>query len=173
MKRSVLRVLLAFFGGVALASAADLSGTDAGGRPKQFKAGSKAMFGVWFEDGAWHLRSTSSNVKDRNDKPVRVIFSGSVRVVGGEVVIQNEEADKGNAKSKTGDRLTRHKDGKGFDFVFQTFGGVDGIAFKATGKAESISLKLKVNGDDDPKYIFVGEKGKHPDKATFVVPARP
>ncbi len=72
------------------------------------KPGKKAMCAVYYEDDQWHLRMTSLG---------RVVFTGSVRVEGANLVgiIWHLEKSK---KRRNADYITIHKDGRGFDFRF-------------------------------------------------------
>ena len=135
------------------------------GRPDKFTAGESVMYAVYIEDGVWNLRTTSEKGKD-NKPGARVVFSGSVRAEG-DKIHGNFKALEKSKTAENADFVVNHKDGKGFDFKFATFGGTDGIKFTVGEKAESLTFKLNVNGDDDPKKIFIGKKGFHPKKAEF------
>ena len=152
----------------ALVVAADL---DPIGRPKQFEKGKSTSFAVWEEDGVWQLRTS---VKDpaKAKKMERVQFSGRVKVNGDKIVSGEYQGleKKPKGKEKDADWLEMHPDGKGFDFQFSTTNtNTDGLNFKVGPKAESVTFKLLVAGDDDPKRVLVGKKGVHPEKGEFTL----
>lgn len=141
------------------------------GRPKQFAQGKQNMYGIWYDDGLWHLKVTS---KDHPDKKVekRTIFTGSIRVNGDIVVGEIVGLDKAK-KPADADFVTLDADRKGFTFKLAVFGGVDGINFKLGPKAETVTFNLLISQDDDPKKIWIGKEGQHPEKAKFTLPAAP
>lgn len=162
MKVRHFAILLGF---LALSQATLLAGSsspDPKGRPKKFEQGKKS-YGLWFEDGVWHLRMTSTD---------RTVFAGSVRVTGDRIIGEIQALEKAK-KPKNADWIVPHKDGAGFDFRFVTTGATDGVAFKAGPRASNIQFRLNTGGDDDPRRILIGSKGDHPDKATFTLPAHP
>jgi hypothetical protein len=143
------------------------------GKPKQFKQGKRVAYGVWYEDGLWHLRMTSKDGKAKGKgKNDRVIFTGSVRVAGDRLLGEFQGLEK-SKQALNADWVLPHAGGRGFDFQFATFGKTDGVNFKAGPSAQSITFKLLVGGDDDPTRILIGASGAHPAKAEFALPAHP
>jgi hypothetical protein len=140
------------------------------GRPDGFKDGKRKMAAIWFEDGKWNLRMTSRDNPGKKDE--RVIFKGSVRVEGDRLIREFQALDTAK-KAKDADWYLPHKDGKGFDFQFATFGKTDGVNFKVGKEATSITFRLRIDGNDDPKQILIGKKNQNPEKADFTLPAQP
>ncbi len=136
------------------------------GRPEQFRQGVGDAYGVWLDGGIWNLQTTS---RDRG-KEKRAVFTGSVRVDRDKIIgaFQGLERKKKKANS---DFLVVHKDQKGFDFRFATFGKSDGVDFKVGKNARTITFTLLVDGDDNPKRILIGASGARPEKGTFTLPA--
>jgi hypothetical protein len=136
------------------------------GRPPAFIQGKYDVYVIWYEDGQWNLRMTSKAGKGR------VGFAGKVVVDGDQLKGDFTSLEKAR-KVKDADWIVLHKDRKGFDFRFATFGGTDGVAFKVGPKARSITFKLSVGGDDDPRRILIGGNNARPDKNEFTLPAHP
>lgn len=134
------------------------------GRPEDFKQGKHPMCAVWYEEGEWFLRVTSSGKQD---------FVGEVNVVGDKILGEFEGLEEKKKEKKRSDALVPHKNRKGFKFRFATNGHTDGVRFKVGKKAKTITFKLLIGGDDDPKKILIGATGAHPPKATFTLPAHP
>lgn len=143
----------------------ELTNANPDGRPN-FELGKTELYAIWCENGVWTLRTTSK--KDAG----RVVFSGNVRVTGDKLFGDFRALEKAK-NAKDADWVVNHPDGKGFDFRFATFGGTDGVTFKVGPKAESLTFKLLVNGDDDPKKVLIGKKGVHPKKAEFTLGVEP
>lgn len=136
------------------------------GRPKYFSQGKHRMYGVWFEDGVWKLRTTSG-------KGVKVDFTGSVEIDTDKITPDYSQLEGSKKKLADSDLVRLNKSKNKMDFRFVTFGATDGIDFKVGPKAKSITFKLRTADDDDPKFIVIGGKGVHPDKGTFTLPANP
>lgn len=141
---------------------------DPHGRPENFDQGKRRMYGVWLEEGTWHLRVTSKNL-GKNTK--RRIFNGKVEVTGDRLTGAFQGLEKAE-KAKDADYIKVHRDGMGFEFQFATFGKSDGVTFKVGKKAETITFHLLSDGDDDPEIILIGAKGAHPESAKFTLPAQ-
>jgi hypothetical protein len=137
------------------------------GRPPAFKQGKKDYYGVWYEDGQWNLRMTSNK-----DGKGRVVFTGMVKVDGDRLMGDFSALEKAK-KAKDADWVVFHRDRRGFDFRFANRGAVDGVAFKAGPNAKSVTFKLQVSDDDDPRRILIGGNNAHPDKAEFTLRAHP
>jgi hypothetical protein len=144
---------------------------DPAGRPRQFEVGKHTTFAVWESEGTWYLRSSSK--PNAKGKAQFVEFSGTVRVTG-DILIGEFQGLEKSTDPKAADHLFVHKDRKGFDFRFSTYSkNVDGVTFKLGPKAEAVTFKLRVQGDDDPKKILIGKEGARPEKAEFTFPVAP
>jgi hypothetical protein len=140
------------------------------GFPKKVGGGGEGVVRVWYEDGTWHLRTSTEDSQAKKDK--LIVFTGTV-VCDGKMTIEEKKLEKG--KGKTSDTLTRHKDDKGFDFRFATHGATDEAAFKVEG-AKAKTLKFTINIDGEKAAvgrIYIGADGEHPDKHEFTLPAVP
>jgi hypothetical protein len=135
------------------------------GRPTAFAAGQPGRLAVWFDDDVWHIRATSK-------KGVQVIFQGRVEVDEGTILYQGQALDKAKA-GEDADWVLPLPKKRGFVFQIVTKGAVDGFSFKASPEVTHVRFKFLTNGDDDAKRIFIGAKGRHPEKETFTLPARP
>ena len=135
------------------------------GRPLEFIQGKKRMYGLWYEDGVWKLRTTSG-------KGVRVGFHGTVEV-DGDKVTPDYTALEGVRRSKDSDRVVLSRNQRQMKFRFITIGWTDGIDFKVGPKAKTVKFDFRIAGDDDPRGILIGAKGVHPEKSIFTLPAHP
>ncbi|HEY1186689.1 MAG TPA: hypothetical protein VGE74_03480 [Gemmata sp.] len=124
---------------------------------------------IWYDDGSWHLRSSTENSAGQKDK--LMVFSGSVRC-DGKLTVEGNRLEKG--KGKTADTLTPHADGKGFDFRFATYGAIDEASFKVADKGKTLTFKLFIDGEKALTHrIIIGADGTHPAKSEFTLPAQP
>lgn len=135
------------------------------GRPSKFEQGADARYALWFDAGIWHLRVTSK-------KEQRTKFEGRVEVQKGTLAVQAFGLEKA-PKAEDADWVVLLPKQKGFTFHLVTAGEVDAVSFRPSDDAEEIGFTLLTNSDDNPKRILVGAQGKHPEKAIFVLPARP
>ena len=130
--------------------------------------GGVGAYRIWYEDGAWHLRTSTENSEGKKDK--LMVFTGSVRC-DSKLTVEAKGLEK---RGKTADTLTPSADGKGFDFEFKTYGVKDEAVFKVADMAKSLTFNLKVDGEKAPTIrIIIGEKGDHPEKNEFTLPANP
>jgi hypothetical protein len=124
---------------------------------------------IWFEDGKWHLRTSTENSIGKKDK--LMVFTGSVRADVKMIVEAHKLEQKG--KGKTADGFTVHADGKGFDFQFKTYGAIDQVDFTVE-KGKTLTFKLLIDGEKAATHrIVIGENGDHPEKNEFTLPANP
>lgn len=131
--------------------------------------GGVGVFRIWYADGAWHLRTSTENSVGKKDK--LLVFTGTVKC-DAKMTIEGKKLEKGNRK--TSDSFTPHADGKGFDFEFKTYGATDEVVFKVADRAKKLNFKLLLNGEKPPALrVMIGEKGEHPDKSEFSLPAQP
>ena len=131
--------------------------------------GGVGVFRVWYADGTWHLRTSTENSVGKKDK--LMVFTGGVRS-DVKMTVEGNKLEKG--KGKTSDSFTPHADGKGFDFRFKTYGATDQADFKVADGAKKVTFKLQLDGEKAPTIrILIGEKGDHPEKAEFALPAHP
>ena len=130
--------------------------------------GGVGAFRVWYDNGTWHLRTSTENSVGKKDKIM--VFTGSVRC-DDKMTVEGKKLEKG--KGKTSDGFTPHADGKGFDFEFKTYGAIDQADFKVE-KGKTLTFKLMIDGEKAPILrIIIGENGEHPEKNEFKLPAHP
>ena len=141
------------------------SDIDPHGRPKRFVPGKHRMYGIWYEDGIWKLRTTSA-------KDVRIEFLGSVELDSDKITADYTALDRAR-KPKDSDFVRMKKSRRRMEFRFVTIGKVDGIDFKVGKRAKTITFNLRAADDDDPRIFFIGEKSVNPEKGIFVLPAHP
>lgn len=151
-------------GPVSAQSPGTATAPDPNGRPKGFKEGKGPAVAVWYDD-SWHL-SLTTNKKNKGD-----LFTGSVRADKGLLIGAFDKLDK--AKDGTGDWIFPHKDGGGFDFRFNNFGGLDRLQFKVGPTATKLTFDVKVDGQPAPQVVLIGKDAKHPEKVPFTLPASP
>jgi len=166
-----LRLLaLAVFAVASVQAARAADPIDPVGFPKKGDpGGGVGAFRIWFADGEWHLRTSTENSVGKKDKIM--VFTGSVRAEA-KMTVEANRLEKGNGK--TSDAFTVHADGKGFDFVFKTYGAVDQVDFKVPAAAKNLKFKLLIDNDKAPTIrIIIGAEGKHPEKNEFALPAHP
>src|SRR5262245_50213184 len=101
-----------------------------------YKQGQNSLYALWYEDGVWHLRTTSAT---------RTVFVGKIRVEGGRIADGALKAleppgitKKGKIKAKDLEGAVLHADRMGFDFRFVTAGKTDGVDFRVTDSAEAV-----------------------------------
>lgn len=135
------------------------------GRPKDFIQGKHRMYGIWYEDGVWKLRTTSG-------RGVRIEYLGIVDIDKDKIAPDYTALDKTKRRRDT-DLVYLSKTRRQMKFKFVTIGWTDGIDFKVGPKAKTVTFNLRVAGDDDPKFILIGAKGVNPAKAKFTLPAHP
>lgn len=140
------------------------------GFPKKVGGGGEGNVRVWYDDGTWHLRTSTDDSQGKKDK--LLVFTGSVRC-DDKISVTAQRLEKG--KGKTSDVLALHQDGKGFDFKFATYGAIDEAEFKVEGaKAKSLKFAIQINGEKAAvARIYIGADGEHPDKNEFTLPAVP
>jgi hypothetical protein len=160
--------------------------TKAVGRPAAFEEGKRTMVAVWFEGGEWHIRATS--------KGGTAVITARVTIQGGKLNGGNLEGfEQGPPPPKPGrngrvpparqrqfaeadkkhDKIEVYPDKTGFEVRFVNYGKTDGLNFKVTDKAKTITFNFRIGGDDNPKQIVIGAGGVHPEKFPFVLPAHP
>lgn len=163
-------IALAYLAFALLPSALAADSPNPIGMPKKGDpGGGVGAFRLWYADGVWHLRTSTENSVGKKDK--LMVFTGTVRSET-KMTVDPVRLEKG--KGKTSDTITRHNDGKGFDFRFATYGAVDQADFKVTGRAGVLKFKLLVDGQKAPTTrILIGAKGDNPETAEFKLPAHP
>lgn len=130
--------------------------------------GGLGVYRIWYDKGEWHLRTSTDDSKGKKDK--LLVFSGSVKS-DAKMTVEGKALEKAG---KTGDRIVPHADGKGFDFEFKTYNAVDFAIFKVAESGKKVTFNLKLDGEKAPLLrILIGEKGDHPDKSEFALPAHP
>jgi hypothetical protein len=134
------------------------------GRP-DFDAGQSARIALWVDNDVWNLRVTSPN-------KTRATFNGRIETKEGTIAGAFESLEKAK-KAGAADWVTPLPGNRGFEFHINTAGKVDGFTFRASKAAKDLYFQLRVNQSDDPKRIFIGAAGRHPEKANFILPAHP
>ena len=123
---------------------------------------------VWYDGGVWYVATSTDDSEGKKEK--LLVFTGSVRCEDKITV----EGKKLEPKGKTADTLTPHKDGKGFDFRFATYGAVDQAEFRIAEKGKTLKFKLMLDGEKmHPNRIAIGAESKTPAKEEFTLPAFP
>jgi hypothetical protein len=136
------------------------------GRPEGFKAGLSSRYAVWFDDGTWHVRTTTGA------KGV-LSFGGNVEIVGGKMVSLTPVTVEGKGAKKP-DIGTWNAQHTIFQFTLNTSKGhTDGFDLKVTDAATAVKFTLAVGGEEAPAKVFIGAKGAHPKATTFYLPAHP
>ncbi len=140
------------------------------GYPKKVNAGGGVGIArVWYADGVWHLSTSTDDSEGKKEK--LLVFTGSVRCED-KLTVEGKKLESG--KGKTADTLTPHKDGKGFDFRFATYGAVDRAEFRVGEKGKTLKFKLMLDGQKmHPNRIAIGADARHPAKEEFTLPAVP
>jgi hypothetical protein len=138
------------------------------GKPEGFKKGLSSRYAIWWDEGGWHVRTTSG------DKGPHA-FAGTVEIIGGRMTGLTMVGIEGKgAKKKEADVGTWNPQKTVFRFTLKTGPGhTDGFDFTVSEKAQALKFTLTVGGDEAPAKVFVGAKGEHPKAATFYLPARP
>jgi len=139
---------------------------DSVGKPKAFKVGKEACFALWFADGQWHVRGT---VKKGDFAKLQ----GSVKLDAGEITDGNFEQMETKSKKRDHDSVSLDHDKQGFHFFFDNAGSADGLDFKATGAAKTVTFGMLIDGHPSTENILIGSKGVHPATNPFTLPAHP
>lgn len=161
-------VLAAGVCGAVCAAGARADEPNAVGYPKEELRGGVGAYRIWYEGGAWHLRTSCENSAGKKEN--LMVFAGTVRC-DGKLTVEPKVLEK---KGKTADTLTPTPDGKGFDFEFRTFGAIDEAVFKAADGAKALTFKLKIDGTPAPPFrILIGADNARPEKGDFKLPAHP
>jgi hypothetical protein len=151
-----------------LAGAAAFAGDklNPSGKPKDFDAGDVQKYALWHDDDGWHLRTTTAK-KIHHFKGVVVVKGGTFENVKSLVLEAKDRWSIGPEKHKVI-----------FDFATDTH--VDGFDWHTSKDADSIEFDLEIGPGNDKAptqkkedRVFVGEKGDHPDKIPFTLPAHP
>jgi hypothetical protein len=138
------------------------------GKPEGFKPGLSTRYAVWYEDGVWHVRSTSGTKGPHS-------FQGSLEIIGGKMTsLQPVGIEGKEAKKKEADTGTWNPQGTVFRFTLHTGKKhTDGFDLKVSDKATAIKFTLTAGGDEHAGKVFIGAKGEHPKEAVFYLPAHP
>ncbi len=138
------------------------------GKPENYEPGEADQFAVWFDDGQWHLRTTTAKKEHA--------FKGTITVKGGTVT--ELKGHKAERKGKLEDRWKLGPKKHQITFEFKTDEGEDGIDFDITKEADTLTWDLEIEGEKgitkhDKARVFVGKKGQHPDEMPFETKAHP
>jgi hypothetical protein len=138
------------------------------GFPKEDARGGVGTYRIWYDGGAWHLRTSTENSSGKKEQ--LMVFTGSVRC-DGKLTAEAKLLEK---SGRTGDSIKPTADGKGFDFEFKTYGATDEAVFKVAASAKTLAFKLKIDGvKAAPFRIVIGATSVHPDKSEFKLSAHP
>jgi hypothetical protein len=144
------------------------------GRPEQFKQGAQTGYALYYENGTWHLRTTS---KDKAGKKVKkAVFTGTISVTRGRITggtFQGLEVARKVKELPTSDWVRMRSDKTGFEFRLKALGKTDGLSFQVSPGSESVTFNLLNSGDEDRQAIMIGKHGQHPEKVPFSLPAHP
>jgi len=136
------------------------------GKPKAFKVGKEACFALWFADGQWHVRGT---VKKGDFAKLQ----GSVKLDAGEITDGNFDQMETKSKKRDRDSVSLDHDKQGFHFYFGNAGSSDGLDFKASDAAKTVTFGMLIDGHPQAENILIGSKGVHPATNPFTLPAHP
>jgi hypothetical protein len=135
---------------------------DPQGKPDNFEPGKPAAYFVWHDRDGWHLRTTTARKLHR--------FRGTIEVDSGEIT----ELLNHNSEARGPDWARRSRDKKKVTFDLKTDGQADGLNFKVSDNAETVTFSLNVDEGGAPtKRIFVGAQGRPPEASEFTLPAHP
>ena len=132
--------------------------------------GKAAVYGVWYNDGFWHVRATSKNMP--TGKQERKTMSGRIRIDGDSIKVEAQGLEKAK-KARNADLVILHSYRRGFDFHLATFGRAEGINFLPEKKSQEITFSLLVDGTEMPSRVLIGKRGFQPEKIPFRLPAHP
>lgn len=119
---------------------------------------------VWFEDGAWHVRTRTARKLRR--------FTGTIQVQGGKVTkIENFGGLETGKKAKDLGLLNAAK--TQIRFQFKTADKEDGFSFRLSPEATGLALELLVDGVVHPEMIHIGPNSQPAPGAKFQLPAHP
>jgi len=156
------------------------------GRPQDYRPGQSLRYVIWHDGNGWQMRMTGP-------KGAVHKFNGTVEAVDGKftnVRPVNAETNpqpmpmpnpKTKPKSKVKEKAPEPADvgvlnpeKTIFRFTMNAGNGSeDGIHIQMTPETKSIKFTLDIDGKDHVNQIFIGSKGDHPEKATFILPANP
>ena len=137
---------------------------DPKGKPEGLEAGKTLRWYVWHNDNGWHVRTTTKTQKHN--------FHGKIEVIGGKF----KQVSAAKLDDKKGDRKdwwTLSSNNRVLTLDFKTEGGMDGFDFEVAGKADRLDFTLLIDKDDEPKRIYIGKSGEHPEMSSFELPANP
>jgi len=118
---------------------------------------------IWHADGAYHLRTSTEDSAGTKQK--LMVFTGTVRC--------EEKLTSEASKLEKADKFILHKDGKGFDFHFETHGAIDQVDFTPAANGKTLKFKLLIDAKPAETHrILIGAEGVHPEKAEFSLPAQ-
>ena len=138
----------------------DPQGEPAGG----LKKGTTECYKVWHNEEGWHVRVVNGNgSKDHR-------YSGTITVENGVMEQVNSHLAKKNGVEKEWKHGAKKNE---VSFDFSTDKREDGINFKASKQASTVTFSLKIDGRDVPEQICIGKSADHPDSSTFALDAHP
>jgi hypothetical protein len=151
---------------MSVAAVAQVIKVDPKGEPADLQKGNAIRYFVWFDDGAWHLRTDTAGKKHS--------FSGTVEIVGGKVTtISDFENLEGGKKKKKSDLGQLNQKQDEIAFKFTTSKKRDGFDFQVDGAAKQVRFKLLIDGKPAPERIFIGARAQPAPMDAFEFPAAP
>jgi hypothetical protein len=134
------------------------------GRPEGAIYDQSARVYVFYEDGAWHLHTTAKNPRT---------FTGVIRTTDAKIMTCVSVGLKNDKKQKTPDAWQVNAERNELQFRFVTAKASDGFAMTVKGDEGQLEFDLAVDGQKNPKEIFIGPERKHPQHDPFSLPAKP
>ena len=137
---------------------------DPRGEPAGLKKGVTECYKVWHNDDGWHVRV----VNGRGTRDHR--YQGTITVENG--VLENIQSHL--AKKNGEEAQWRHGAKKNeISWDFATPEKEDGINFKTSNGASTVTFKLTIDGKEVPDQIFVGKLCSNPESSSFTLLAHP
>lgn len=139
-------------------------------KPDDYKPGKSERYAIWFDDGKWHVRTTTSEHLHH--------FKGKIQCKGGK--IEDVDGDDVEHHGKQEDHFMRHDNDHELMFDFATKEDEDGLNFKVSKDCASLTWDLEIGpGDEHAKTkkeksnVYVGKDGQHPHSIPFTTKAHP
>lgn len=153
MKRIILAMLMLLvwitLAGSALAAAPELNGV-----PQEYRPGNSRGYFIWQDRDGIHVRTTTAGRGH--------VFSGVIRTDGQFYNVRGVRQEAGDFS-----RVNRDRDD--ITFRFRTTDGVDGVDFRIK-EGKRLAFDLFIDGHRiDPREIYVGRRGWHPEHSIFTV----
>jgi len=127
---------------------------EATGQPAGLKAGATKGFYLWHNAEGWHLEVT-------HPSDDHMVFSGYI-TTNGTLAAQRVDDERN-------DFVTVGPDHHTVSFVFNNYGGIDGVHFE-THCATTLVVHLRINGHEvAPEQVFIGHGSVNPLSVPFTI----